>query len=76
MLLKSALDHFKNCAGIAHALEGMCEPSAVYQWQKKGVVPMWAARRLEEITNNALVVDESLYDKRQRPIAARKIKRH
>jgi hypothetical protein len=75
MLLKSAIDHFGNCARIAHALEGMCEPSAVYQWQDKGVVPKWAARRLVEITDGALSIDESLYDAKERiakPIRRRK----
>jgi hypothetical protein len=75
MLYTKAVSHFGTPAKIAHALEGLCKPSAVYQWEEKGVVPKWAARRLEEITNGVLPVDESLYDAKERPIPVPKRKR-
>ncbi len=75
MLFDKAVSHFGTPAKIAHALDGLCTPSAVYQWEEKGVVPKWAARHLEQITNGALPVDESLYDAKERPIHLPKRKR-
>lgn len=60
MLLSSAIQHFGSRHAIAKALAGSRSVSAVYQWGE--VVPRAAAKRLETISNHALVVDESLYD--------------
>jgi hypothetical protein len=75
MLLRNAVEHFGSCANIAHHLEGLCLPSAVYQWQGKGVVPLWAARKLAEISDGHLHVDESLYDPKGRALRLPKPKR-
>lgn len=68
MLLKTAMEHFGSCAAIAQVLNGRCHASAVYQWQDKGVVPLWAARSLAEHTAGAVKVDPALYDKKERAI--------
>lgn len=78
MLMQTAISRFHRCSEIAKALDGACFPSAVYQWKRKGVVPLWAARKLSEATGGELLVDESLYDAKGRiavPVVSPKKKR-
>ncbi len=63
MLTKTAESFFggKRCH-LANALKDDWSVSAVYLW--KGVVPLNAARKLQEITEGKLQVIEDLYDER------------
>lgn len=54
--------HFGSMPAVAAAL-GVTR-SAVHQWGE--VVPYWSAKRLAEIS--PLVLDESLYDRRLKPV--------
>ena len=64
MLLKTAEDFFGGCAEIAQRLSSsdMRSVQAVYQWKKKGVIPLAAARQLESLSKGKVKVDPSLYD--------------
>ena len=64
MLLKTAEDFFGGCKRIASILSTTetRTVSAVYQWKKKGVVPLMAARQLAQLSRGKLKVDDSLYD--------------
>jgi hypothetical protein len=75
MLIETAIARFGSCADIARVLDGACFPSAVYQWQRKGVVPLWAARKLSDATGGELRIDESLYDAKGRISVPAKKKR-
>ncbi len=68
MLLSKAKSHFGSYADIARALGGDCHQSAVYQWQSKGVIPMWAAQKLVTATGGQLQVDLRLYDAKGKPL--------
>jgi hypothetical protein len=62
MLIQTAESFFGGCAGIARALKPNRTVSAVYQWKKKGVVPLVAAQQLAELSGGKLAVDPHLYD--------------
>lgn len=64
MLLKTAVEHFGGCKQIASILSSteMRTVQAVYQWKKKGVIPLAAARQLAQISRGKIKVDDSLYD--------------
>lgn len=62
MLIQTAESFFGGCAGIARVLHPSRTVSAVYQWKKKGVVPLMAAQQLAELSGGKLAVDLDLYD--------------
>jgi hypothetical protein len=64
MLLKTAEEYFGGCKQIARLLstDKTRTVSAVYQWKKKGVVPLFAARELAHLSRGKLKVDADLYD--------------
>jgi hypothetical protein len=62
MLIQTAESFFGGCAGIARALAPNRTVSAVYQWKKKGVVPLMAAQQLAELSGGKIEVDFALYD--------------
>jgi hypothetical protein len=62
MLIQTAESFFGGCAGIARALAPRRTVSAVYQWKKKGVVPLAAAQQLAALSGGELTVDTDLYD--------------
>lgn len=62
MLIQTAESFFGGCAGIARALHPIRTVSAVYQWKKKGVVPLAAAQQLADLSGGKLSVDAALYD--------------
>lgn len=74
MLMDTAIARFGRCIHIARALDDACFASAVYQWKKKGVVPLWAAQILHEKTGGELQIDPRLYDAKGRVIPQRSLK--
>jgi hypothetical protein len=70
MLIETAESFFQGRSGIAKALGDNRSVSAVYQWWE--VVPLAAARRLEELSSGQVRVVESMYDELGRAIHKRK----
>jgi hypothetical protein len=60
MLITDAEQFFGGRKGIAQALSDRRSLSAVYQWEH--AVPLAMARRLAEISQGKLSIDESVYD--------------
>jgi DNA-binding transcriptional regulator Cro len=60
MKYKTALSFYKTGLAIAAALQ--VRPQAVYQWKRRGVVPIKSAMRLERQSRGKIRVDSRLYD--------------
>lgn len=73
MLIETAESFFGGRAHIARALGPNRSVSAVYQWTD--IVPLAAARRLQELSNGELRIVESLYDEHGRAIHKKKSKK-
>lgn len=76
MLIQTAESFFGGCAGIARALRPNRSVSAVYQWKKKGVVPLAAAQQLAGLSGGKVPVDIGLYDRYGNILKAPKHKKH
>lgn len=57
MEYSEVLDHFGNGVKVARALD--IDPSAVYQWGRKGIVPMSTQYRIEVVSGGALIADRN-----------------
>ena len=66
MKYETALQHFKTARAIAKAFDPPVSDAAVTPWMHKGVIPEKRAIQLEVITNGAIKVDVTCYDRRNR----------